>query len=86
LSCGGKTRTAAKIWLALAELLPDEGTTPAVPAAVLDADGLTHQFHSPLIRLEQGQDDRVEADWATVMGYGDGAIGCYVENDEGMRG
>jgi len=39
-----------------------------------------------LIRLEQGQDDRVEADWATVMGDGDGAIGCYVENDERMRG
>jgi len=47
---------------------------------------LMHQFHSPLIRLEQGQDDRVEADWATVMGDGDGAIGCYVENDEGMHG
>jgi len=39
LLCGGKTRTAAKIWLALAELLPDEGTTPAVSVVVLDADG-----------------------------------------------
>jgi len=36
--------------------------------------------------LEQGQDDRVEVDWATVMEDGDGAIGCYVENDEGMHG
>ena len=47
---------------------------------------LTHQFHSPLIRLEQGEDERGEADWATVMGDGDGAIGGYVENDEGMSG